>query len=233
MERKLLLVEDDPDIRMALVDDFEMENYEVDVAINGVEGLKMGAKLDYDIILLDIMLPELNGVEVCKKLRQAGIGTPIIMLTAKSQEIDKVVGLEVGADDYVTKPFSLHELHARVKAVLRRSSYYPQDNSETILKNGPFEMDFGKQQLLKDGECIHLTSIEFSLLRFLMENKQKVLSRDKILDEVWGEDVYITPRAVDTHVANLRRKIGDDQAESRWIIGIRGVGYKMTSQSDI
>lgn len=224
--QKILLIEDDPDIRMALIDDFEQEGYEVDFAETGTEGLKKGENLDHDIILLDLMLPGINGIEICKELRRRGVGTPIIIVTAKSQDIDKVVGLEVGADDYVTKPFSLHELQARVKAVLRRPRNIKFQDSQSVLKAGPFTLEVGKNQLTKDGTTIHLTSIEFTLLRYLMENAQQVLPRDQILDEVWGKEIYVTPRTVDTHIANLRRKIGDDQADARWILGIRGVGYK-------
>ena len=224
--QKILIVEDDPDIRMAMIDDFEEEGYEVDVAEDGFQGLEKGQDLDYDIILLDLMLPGINGIEICKELRRKDIGTPIIMITAKSQEIDKVVGLEVGADDYVTKPFSLHELQARVKAVLRRPRDIKAPENPAVIKAGPFVLDTGKNRLTKDGEEIHLTSIEFTLLSYMMENMLQTLPRDQILDEVWGKEIYVTPRTVDTHIANLRRKIGDDQVKSRWILGIRGVGYK-------
>ena len=225
---RILIIEDDADIRMALQDDFEQEGYMVDIAKDGIEGLEKGEKLDHDLILLDLMLPGLNGIDICKELRRKGVGTPIIIVTAKSQEIDKVIGLEVGADDYVTKPFSLHELQARVKAVLRRPRNIRYANEQEILTAGPFLLDPGRNLFTRDGEPINLTSIEFTLVRYLMENAQQVLSRDKILDEVWGKEIYVTPRTVDTHVANLRKKIGDDKAEARWIVGVRGVGYKFT-----
>ena len=228
--QKLLLIEDDPDIRMALIDDFEQEGYEVDVAKTGTEGLSKGESLNYDIILLDLMLPGIGGIDICKELRKRGVGTPIIIVTAKSQEIDKVVGLEVGADDYVTKPFSLHELQARVKAVLRRSKYVSIQLGQSVLTYGPFVMDTGKNTLLKESELIHLTKIEFALFRYFLENPQQVLPRDQILDEVWGKEIYVTPRTVDTHVANLRKKIGDDPTESHWIIGIRSIGYKFIGE---
>ncbi len=225
---KLLIIEDDPDIGMALVDDFEQEGYEVELADTGNDGLEKGASLNYDIILLDLMLPGIGGIEICKELRRQGVGTPIIIVTAKSQDIDKVVGLEVGADDYVTKPFSLHELQARVKAVLRRSKYLTNNQFRTVLKHGPFILDINKNVLLKSDNPIHLTSIEFALIRYLIENAQQVLPRDQILDEVWGKEIYVTPRTVDTHIANLRKKINDDDDESQWIVGIRGIGYKFT-----
>ncbi len=230
MMQKMLIVEDDPDIRMVLFDEFDQEGYDVDLAETGTEGLKKGESLEYDIILLDLMLPGIGGIEICKDLRSKGVGTPIIMITAKSQEIDKVVGLEVGADDYVTKPFSLHELHARVKAVLRRPRKLMSEGNDIVLSAGPFVLDPGKNSMTKDRETIRLTSIEFALFRYLMENAQQVLPRDQILDEVWGKEIYITPRTVDTHIANLRKKIGDDQTDSRWIIGIRGVGYKFVGE---
>ncbi|MFC2121314.1 response regulator transcription factor [Bacteroidota bacterium] len=228
--QKILIIEDDPDIRMALIDDFEQEGYEVDIAETGTKGLEKGENLDYDVILLDLMLPGISGIEICKELRRRGVGTPIIIVTAKSQDIDKVVGLEVGADDYVTKPFSLHELQARVKAVLRRSGNISFQNVKSVLTSGPFVLDAGKNILTIDGNPVRLTTIEFELFRYLMENNQKVLPRDVILDEVWGKEIYVTPRTVDTHIANLRKKIGDDQANSRWIIGIRGIGYKFVGE---
>jgi len=223
--KRILIIEDNPDIRMALEDDFEMEGYKVESAITGTEGLKKGQNLDYDIILLDLMLPGLGGMEICKELRRLGIGTPIIMLTAKSQDIDKVLGLEMGADDYVTKPFSPHELQARVKAVLRRSGNLYLDEKSSVYKSGPFLLDINKHQLTKNKELIQLTAIEFSLFRFFMKNKNHVLQRNEILDQVWGKEVYVTPRTVDTHVANLRKKIEDNPEDQQWILGIRGVGY--------
>ncbi len=226
MMQKLLLIEDDPDIRMAMIDDFEQEGYDVDIAKTGTEGLVKGESLNYDIILLDLMLPGIGGIEICKELRKRGVGTPIIIVTAKSQEIDKVIGLEVGADDYVTKPFSLHELQARVRAVLRRSKYIRMPSDQEIMTCGPFQLDVGRNILNKNAEVIHLTNIEFGLFRYFLENQQQVLTRDQILDQVWGKEIYVTPRTVDTHVANLRKKIGDDDTENKWIIGIRGVGYK-------
>jgi DNA-binding response OmpR family regulator len=230
MNQKLLLIEDDPDIRMALIDDFEQEGYDVDVAKTGTEGLVKGESLNYDIILLDLMLPGIGGIEICKELRKRGVGTPIIIITAKSQEIDKVVGLEVGADDYVTKPFGLHELHARVKAVLRRSSNQVSFTNSEAYTCGPFHLHVGKNQVTKDGKVLPLTNIEFGLFKLFIENPYQVLSRDQILDQVWGTEIYVTPRTVDTHVANLRKKICVDETECKWIIGIRGVGYKFVGE---
>ena len=226
--KKILIVEDAPAIRMALEDDFTFEGYQVVSAATGPEGLEKAMDLDLDIILLDLMLPGLDGLEICKELRRRDIGTPIIMLTAKSQEFDKVLGLELGADDYVTKPFSPFELHARVKALLRRSEIKNHQNAVATIRIGPFELDPSKYILTKNNEPVQLTTIEFALLKLLMLHAGHVLKRDDILDKVWGKDVFVTPRTVDTHIANLRKKIGDDPEHSHWITGIRGVGYKFS-----
>ena len=211
---------------MALEDDFRFEGYEVDTAATGPEGLEKALDLDLDIIILDLMLPELNGLDICKELRRRDIGTPIIMLTARSQEFDKVLGLELGADDYVTKPFSPHELHARVKALLRRSEIRNQQTAAATIQIGPFELDPSKYTFTKNNVPVQLTIIEFSLIKLLMQHAGRVIKRDDILRSIWGEEVYVTPRTVDTHVANLRKKIEDDPDQSHWVIGIRGAGYK-------
>jgi len=224
--KKILIIEDARNIRMALEDDFKFEGYQVDSAATGPEGLEKALDLDLDIIILDLMLPELNGLEICKELRRRNIGTPIIMLTAKSQEFEKVLGLELGADDYITKPFSPFELHARVKALLRRSEIRNQQTATTTIKISPFELDPSKYLFTKNGEPIQLTTIEFALMKMLMQHAGHVIKRDDILRSVWGEEVYVTPRTVDTHIANLRKKIEDDQEQSHWITGIRGAGYK-------
>jgi two-component system alkaline phosphatase synthesis response regulator PhoP len=221
---KILIVEDDENIRMALEDDLALEGFEVAGAADGEQGLQMAKENSYDLIILDLMLPRLNGTDVCKALRRANIFTPIIMLTAKSQEIDKILGLELGADDYVTKPFSPRELLARVKAILRRSAR--EQPALNYYHFGDLEIDFDKYEAKKKGQLIHLTAYEFELLRLFINNQNKVLDRDFILDEIWGEVVIVTPRTVDTHIANLRKKIEDDPADPRFIVGIRGVGYK-------
>ena len=224
--KRILIIEDAAAIRMALEDDFKFEGYRVDSAATGPEGLEKALDLNLDIIILDLMLPELNGLEICKELRRRDIGTPIIMLTAKSQEFDKVLGLELGADDYVTKPFSPFELRARVKALLRRSEIRNQHSDQATLQFGPFELDPSKYLFTKNNEPVQLTTIEFTLMKLLMQHAGHVLNRDDILSSVWGEEVYVTPRTVDTHIANLRKKIGDDPEQSHWITGVRGVGYK-------
>jgi two-component system, OmpR family, alkaline phosphatase synthesis response regulator PhoP len=224
--KRILIIEDAPAIRMALEDDFRFEGYQVETAATGPEGLEKAVDLNLDIIILDLMLPELNGLDICKELRRRDIGTPIIILTARSQEFDKVLGLELGADDYITKPFSPFELQARVKAVLRRSEIRNRQAALVTIRSGPFEMDPSKYIFTKNNQPVQLTTIEFDLMKMLMQHAGHVLKRDDILRSIWGEEVYVTPRTVDTHIANLRRKIEDDPEQSHWITGIRGAGYK-------
>jgi two-component system alkaline phosphatase synthesis response regulator PhoP len=226
MMNKILIIEDEEPIRMALEDDFRLENFEVIVASDGIEGLAKAENPDIDLIILDIMLPGMNGFDICKKLRSQGIRTPIIMLTAKGQEIDRVVGLEIGADDYVTKPFSPRELLARVKAVLRRMETGPDDRSENLFRSGGLEVDFRQYICHKNDKEVNLTAHEFELLKYLIRNRGRVINRDELLDEVWGKDVFVTPHTIDTHMANLRKKIEDDPYSPRLIISIRGIGYK-------
>ncbi len=221
---EILIVEDDENIRMALEDDLMLEGFQVQSAADGEQGLMMAQENCYDLIILDLMLPRLDGVEVCKALRKKNVNTPIIMLTAKSQELDKIIGLEIGADDYVTKPFSPRELLARIKAVLRRSQQ--QQPELTLFRFGDIEVDFIKFEAKKNGQLIHLTAVEFDLLRLFVSNQNKVLNRDFILDEIWGENVVVTPRTVDTHIANLRKKIEADAAQPKYIAGVRAIGYK-------
>jgi len=224
---KILIIEDEESILMALTDDLALEGYEVASARDGLQGLSMAKEKGHDLIILDIMLPKMDGFEVCKQLRQAGVGTPILMLTAKSQEIDKVLGLELGADDYVTKPFSPRELLARVKAILRRVKATQEEFD--IYNFGDVEIDFKKYEVKKKGQPVYLTSLEFSLIGFLIKHKDQVLDRSAILDGVWGQEVYVLPKTVDTHIGHLRKKIEDDPANPRHIIGVRGIGYKFIS----
>jgi DNA-binding response OmpR family regulator len=223
MER-ILIIEDEDSILMALEDDLRLEGYEVAGVKDGLEGFSLAKEKGYDLIILDIMLPGMNGFEICKQLRQAVVTTPILMLTARGQEIDKVLGLELGADDYVTKPFSPRELLARVKAILRRTGRIQEDMD--VYGFGNVEVDFKKHEVRKNGQPVYLTALEFSLLHFLIENKDQVLNRLTILDEVWGEGVYVLSRTVDTHIAHLRKKIEDDPANPEHIINVHGVGYR-------
>ena len=227
--KRILIIEDAPAIRMALEDDLTFEGYQVDTAATGPEGLEKALDLNLDIIILDLMLPGMDGLEICKELRRRDIGTPIIMLTARSQQFDKVLGLELGADDYMTKPFSPFELRARVKALLRRSEIKNHQIASAAFKLGPFDLDPAKYIFLKNGQPVQLTTVEFALMKMLMQHPGQVLKRDEILKSVWGEAVFVTPRTVDTHVANLRKKIEDDPEQARWIMGIRGIGYKFNT----
>jgi len=228
--RKILIIEDEEIIRMALVDDFKHEGYQVDYAINGKEGYEKSTDASVDLIILDIMLPELNGFEVCKKLRMDGIDTPIIMLTAKGQEIDRVVGLELGADDYVTKPFSPRELQARVRAIFRRTEKIIGDVEKSTFEINHIKVDFLQFECYKNGELINLTKHEFDLLKYLIKNRGRVIKREELLDEVWGDDVIVSSRTIDTHMANLRRKVEEDSSNPKIIKSIRGVGYKIAAK---
>ena len=224
---KILIVEDDSSILLPLRDNLELEGYEVTGARDGAEGLAEAAKGPYDLIVLDIMLPRLDGFEVCRRLRQDRIMTPILMLTAKSQEIDKVLGLELGADDYMTKPFSSRELLARIKAILRRMDGRP--GATEAVRFGDVEIDFAKYEARKGGAPVPMTSLEFSLLQFLARNRGRVVERNEILDNVWGSDVFVDPRTVDKHVSILRKKLEDDPQDPKHILGVRGVGYKLAA----
>jgi two-component system alkaline phosphatase synthesis response regulator PhoP len=221
---RILLVEDEPDMVLGLKDNFEFEGYEVATAADGAAGLERARVQKPDLVILDIMLPKLSGLEVCKTLRSEGFEAPIIMLTARGQEIDKVVGLELGADDYVTKPFSIRELLARVRAILRRA-----DGSKRRLSRYRFadlELDFETYRAKKGGEPLDMSPREFELLRYLIERKGETVSRDRLLEDVWGYESYPSTRTVDTHIAKLRAKIGDSGSEPRHILTIHGMGYK-------
>ncbi|MFW6162307.1 MAG: response regulator transcription factor [Planctomycetota bacterium] len=221
---KILIVEDEPDMVMGLKDNLELEGYQVLTATDGQAALDVACSEVPDLILLDLMLPKVNGFEVCKQLRQKGMDVPIVMLTAKSQEVDKILGLELGADDYITKPFSIRELLARVKAVLRRPRKPPQKiDSYTF---GDVTVDFRKQVAVKDGEPLDLSHYEAEILRLLIQNKGEPISRNRILDEVWGYELYPTTRTIDNHVVKLRQKIEDDPHSPVHIVTVHGMGYK-------
>ena len=179
-------------------------------------------KRRFDLVILDVMLPGKDGFEVCREMRRSGLAGPIIMLTAKTQESDKVLGLEVGADDYVTKPFSPRELRARVKAALRRAA----GQTPQVFRFGCVEVDFGRREIRRDGRPVEVTTIEFKLLSAFIRHRGRVLSREQLLDEAWGHGVYVTDRAVDTHIVNVRRKIEPDPAVPRYLVSVRGAGYR-------
>jgi two-component system alkaline phosphatase synthesis response regulator PhoP len=225
MPKKILVVEDEPGILVSLRDEFESEGYTVCTAESGDKALETAKKESPDLIVLDIMLPVLNGYEVCKKLRMGGDATPIIMLTVKDKEVDKVLGLELGADDYVTKPFSLRELTARVKAVIRRAEERTKQLANYSF--GKIALDFRKYEGTKKGKKLELTPLEFQMLKLLIEKKGQVVSRNDFLDHIWGEEnVSVSFRTVDSHIANIRKKIEDDPANPRYILSLRSVGYK-------
>jgi two-component system alkaline phosphatase synthesis response regulator PhoP len=221
---KILIVEDEPDMVLGLKDNFEFEGYEVLTASDGQMGLEKARSQKPDLVVLDIMLPKLSGLEVCKTLRGEGFESPIIMLTARGQEIDKVVGLELGADDYVTKPFSIRELLARVRAILRRSE--GKKKRLARYRFADVELDFETYRARRGEEALDLSPREFELLRYLIERKGETVSRDRLLEDVWGYESYPSTRTVDTHIAKLRAKIGDSGSEPRYILTIHGSGYK-------
>ena len=219
---RILIVEDEPDIALALEDDLRTEGHEVEVARDGPSASRRARETPWDLLLLDVMLPGKDGFEVCRELRRAGVRTPIIFLTARAQEAEKVLGLEMGADDYVTKPFSPRELRARIKTVLRRLS--PEVTERYSF--GEVEVDFTRGQLRRNGSSLDVTPIELKLLATFIERRGRVLSRDQILDAAWGSGTHVTDRVVDTHIVNLRRKIEPAPAEPRYLVSVRGLGYR-------
>ncbi len=223
---KILVVEDEPQMQRGVKDNLEFEGYEVDVADDGKTGLQKLLENSYDLALLDVMLPQMSGLDVCKKAREKGIATPIIMLTSKGDEIDKVLGLELGADDYVTKPFGLRELLARVKAVLRRSEGAGAGTAERMTL-GSVEVDFATYNASRSGENLQMTPKEFEILKFLWQHRNKSVSRDQLLTNVWGYDESVSTRTVDNFILKLRQKIEDDPAHPKYIITIHGLGYKL------
>ena len=221
---RVLIVEDDEAMAVALRDGFAYEGYEVRVAKDGAEGLRMAQEGEQDLVILDVMLPKMNGLDVCKRIRRDGTKVPVIMLTARGQEIDKVLGLKTGADDYVTKPFSFLELMARVEAVLRRTSGYGE--SVSAYRFGNIDIDFKRSEVCRDGEPVVLSPREFNLLRFLIDHRGEVLTRERLLDAVWGYDNVPFTRTVDMHIAKLRKKLEDKPQEPAFIVTVHRVGYK-------
>jgi two-component system alkaline phosphatase synthesis response regulator PhoP len=209
---------------LGLRDNFEYEGYEVSVARDGREGLDRAMADNPDVILLDIMLPKMSGLDVCRSLRSNGVDTPVIMLTARGQEIDKVIGLEMGADDYVTKPFSIKELLARVRAHLRRATRQVAEVEAYTV--GDVHLNFKKHEATKDGQQIELSPREFELMKYFIHHRGETITRDQLLDDVWGYDNYPFTRTVDNHIAKLRQKIEPAPAEPRYIITVHRVGYK-------
>jgi DNA-binding response OmpR family regulator len=221
---KVLIIEDEPNMVLGLKDSCEYEGYEVSVAHDGEEGLRKATNEKVDIILLDVMLPLMSGIDVCRTLRTRGIETPILMLTARSQEIDKVVGLEVGADDYVTKPFSIKELLARIRAHLRRAA--KQVGELETFTFGDVELNFKKYAARKRGQALDLSAREFEILRYLIRHRGEIVTRDQLLDQVWKYDSMPVTRTVDNHIAKLRQKIEEDPSTPQHIVTVHRLGYR-------
>jgi DNA-binding response OmpR family regulator len=221
---KILVVEDEPKMVAGLRDNFEFEGYEVITAADGVEGLQRALGEAPDLVVLDVMMPRLSGLEVCKQLRAQRGSMPIIMLTARGQEVDKVVGLELGADDYVTKPFSIRELLARVKAVLRRTAVAPKHQDQHSF--GDVEVDLRRCRVLRSGKPLDISSKEFDLLKYFICHSGETLSRDRLLEEVWGYENYPTTRTVDTHLVRLRQKLEPDPEQPQYFLTVHGTGYR-------
>jgi DNA-binding response OmpR family regulator len=221
---RILIVEDDPDIALGLELDFKDEGYEVEVARDGVEGALRAKQPGWDIVILDVMLPGKDGFEVCRDIRRARLRTPILMLTARAEEAEKVMGLDMGADDYITKPFSPRELRARVRALVRRASATAP--LEPVQRVGAAEVDFARAQLKRGSERWDLTAIELKMLQLFMRHPGRVFGRTEIIDAAWGPDVYVTDRVVDTHIVKLRRRIEPDPVSPSHIVSVRGLGYR-------
>jgi DNA-binding response OmpR family regulator len=219
---RLLVVEDEAGIAFALEADLRAEGYDVVVATTGDEAMRTVGAGSIDLVLLDVMLPGKDGFEVCREMRRSGFRAPIVMLTAKSQEAEKVMGLELGADDYITKPFSPRELRARVKAALRRAA----PESPDVFRFGNTEVDFARCEVRRGQDTIDLSALEFKLLTAFVRRRGRVLTREQLLDAAWGRDVSLNDRVVDNHIVSLRRKIEPDPERPRFLINIRGLGYR-------
>ncbi len=225
MNASVLIIEDDPTLLRGLKDNFEFEGCRVHTAVDGDAGLKQALALQPDLIVLDLMLPQINGYEICRFLRQEKLAMPILMLTAKAQESDVVLGLKLGADDYVTKPFSIKELLARAEALLRRS----QHSADAVHEFGDCRLDLESRTLTRAGKEVPLSPKEFELLAYFVKNAGRALNRDTIMSSVWGYDAMVTPRSIDRFVTLLRQKIEPEPTEPRFIRTVREFGYKFES----
>jgi len=230
MKQKILIVDDEVSIVTLLTFNIERAGFETDIAYDGEVAIQKAETDEFDLIVLDLMLPKMDGLEVCKYLRQHKIDTPILMLTAKDDESDKIIGLELGADDYLTKPFSPKEVVARIKAILRRTNIKKEQSFETI-KIGDLLIYPEKHEVMIKEELLTFTRKEFELLQFLVEHKGKVISRDQLLNKVWNYDFAGDTRIVDVHISRLREKIEEDTKKPEYIKTIRGLGYKIEEPS--
>jgi two-component system alkaline phosphatase synthesis response regulator PhoP len=226
---EILLVEDEAGLILTLTDRLQSEGFAVATATDGESGFELACAKNFDLIILDVMLPRKNGYDVCRDLRRKNVATPILMLTAKGETIDKVLGLKLGADDYLTKPFEVIELLARIEALLRRSPSAIQNNSAETFRFGEVTIDFRRAEVSKSSKVVELSAMEFKLLQFLIENRGAVHSRDKLLDEVWGYDAMPSTRTVDVHVAWLRQKLEDNPKYPQLIQTVHGIGYKFVA----
>lgn len=222
--KRILIVEDDPAILTGLVDSLSEEHFEVITASDGEEGFQKGKKENIDLIILDLMLPSKNGIEICKELRELGVSIPILMLTSKKEEIDKVLGLEIGADDYVTKPFSIRELIARIRALLRRNVELKKDIEDFSFGN--ISIDFKKQEAFIDNNPIDFSTTELNILKYFIQREGDVVTRHQLLDDVWGYDNYPTTRTVDNFILSIRKKIEPDPTTPKHLLTIHKSGYK-------
>ncbi|PYV21793.1 MAG: DNA-binding response regulator [Acidobacteria bacterium] len=221
---RILIVEDEPNMVAGLRDNFEYEGYEVITAGDGAEGLGRALNEAPDLVVLDVMMPKMSGLDVCKQLKAKRPSLPVIMLTARGQEVDKVVGLELGADDYVTKPFSIRELLARIKAVLRRARPAPEEQERYAF--GDVEVSLRTHQVTRAGKLLDFSAKEFDLLKYFLCHPGEAVSRDRLLEEVWGYNHFPTTRTVDAHIVRLRQKLETRPEEPRFILTVHGVGYK-------
>jgi DNA-binding response OmpR family regulator len=219
---KILVVEDERGIAMALEDDLRSEGYEVEVLRDGATASRRACEETFDAVLLDIMLPQKDGLEVCRDIRRAGIRMPVIMLTAKNQEAEKIVGLDTGADDYVTKPYSPRELRARIRAILRRSA----DEHPAVYHFGDVEVDATRYEVRRRRRLVSMTPLEMKVLMFFLQNRGRALTRRQLLDHAWGRDVFVSDRVVDNQITNLRKKIEPDPSKPRYLVNVRGIGYR-------
>ena len=220
---RILIVEDEPAIALALEDDLTLEGYQVTVVHDGLEGLKRAREGPFDAILLDVMLPGKDGFEVCRELRRNRIRTPILMLTARAQEAEKVLGLEAGADDYVTKPFGVRELRARIAALLRRSQPEP---IVKVIRVGDVDVDFDRAEIRRGTAVTPLTPLEFRLLETFVRARGRILTRAQLINEAWGPNTFVSDRVVDNHIGSLRKKLEPDATEPRYLQNVRGLGYR-------
>lgn len=220
---RILVVEDEPGIALGLEDDLKMEGYMVETVGDGIAAARLARESSFDLILLDVMLPGKDGFEVCRELRRHGLDTPILMLTAKAGESEKVMGLELGADDYLTKPFGTRELRARIRALLRRAAGEPESGCYQF---GEVAVDFDRGELRRRGQVVELTPLEFKLLALFIRARGRVLSRERLIEGAWGPNTFASDRIVDNHIANLRKKIEADPANPRYLRNLRGLGYR-------